>query len=119
MLIHYWTMLRILSAEHPLFSHAGENDMKNKNDSAPALRCEALVRPPGFPPQVWTALQEIRTAQKRLEDDYPQYNESGKHYAIESASSALRHAHAQIMHYVAEVADITAQRFRSATRGQP
>jgi HD superfamily phosphohydrolase len=33
------------SDEHPPFSHAGERPMKNTKDSAPALRCEALVRP--------------------------------------------------------------------------
>jgi hypothetical protein len=64
---------------------------------------QRLVRPIGFPPAVWHALLEIREAQKRLEDDYPCYNESGKRFAVESAAAALRHAHANIMTYVAEV----------------
>ena len=32
------------SAEHRLFSHAGEKRMNNKTNKAPALRCEAMVR---------------------------------------------------------------------------
>ena len=71
---------------------------------AAAGRClERLVRPIGFPPQVWVALMEIRAAQQRLEDDYPTFNMAGKQFAVKSAAAALRNAHVQIMHYVAEV----------------
>ena len=67
-----------------------------------------LVRPPGFPPSVWVALQEVRHAQKRLEDDYPRWNEAGKKHAVESAAAALRRAHVELTSYVAEVARLTA-----------
>lgn len=62
-----------------------------------------MVRPIGFPPQVWSALMEVRAAQAKLEDDYPKWNASGKEYAVRTAAAALRHAHAQLMNYVAEV----------------
>jgi hypothetical protein len=53
---------------------------------------------------------EIRAAQQRLEDDYPTFNMAGKQFAVESAAAALRHAHANIMTYVAEVSNLNAQR---------
>lgn len=74
---------------------------------APLPSLAGSARPIGFPPQVWDALIEIRYAQQRLEDDYPNWNESGKKYAVESSALALRRAHQRIMHYVKEVEDAT------------
>jgi hypothetical protein len=76
-----------------------------ENQRAAGVVLHRLVRPIGFPPAVWHALLEIREAQKRLEDDYPRYNESGKRFAVESAAAALRQAHANIMTYVAQVSN--------------
>ena len=80
----------------------------SKNETPKPVGSGDLVRPPGFPPSVWKALQEVRHAQKRLEDDFPTWNDAGKKYAVESAATSLRRAHSEIMHYVAEVAAITA-----------
>lgn len=71
--------------------------------SGKGLSVQRLVRPLGFPPQVWEALREIQMAQSRLEEDYPRFNEAGQKYAVECAAANLRHAHAKIMHFADEV----------------
>jgi len=62
-----------------------------------------LARPIGCPREVWDAVIQVRAAHSRLADDYPQWNESGRKYAVEVASQELRHAHQNLMHYIGEI----------------
>lgn len=64
---------------------------KNSNATPPLSR-RLVIRPVGCPPELWRSLQDIREAQRHL-DDYEGSNGSGKEYHRNSAVECLKDAH--------------------------